>query len=131
MTIEPLAAASLAVKLHLAGALAALGLGGYLLSRPKGTPTHKALGRLWVGLMLIVSISSFWIADLRHGRFSAIHLLSVFTLTMLGYALWQIRRGNVRAHRFTMIGVFVGGLVGAGVGTLAPGRLIPAILFGP
>lgn len=131
MTLDPLIAAAPAIKLHLLAAVVALGLGGYVLARPKGTPTHKALGRIWVALMLVVSISSFWITGLGSGRFSPIHLLSVFTLIMLGYALSLVRRGDIRAHRFTMIGIFGGGLVGAGLGTLAPGRLIPLILFGP
>jgi uncharacterized membrane protein len=89
------------------------------------------LGYIWVGLLVAVSVSSFWIREIMDGGFSPIHLLSVFTLAMLAYAIWQIRRGKVRAHRYAMIGIFLGGLIGAGAGTLAPGRLISAILFGP
>lgn len=88
MNFAPLSAASSAVQLHLAAAVAALALGTVLVVRRKGTPGHMALGRVWVGLMLAVAFSSFWIAGLAGpGRFSAIHLLSAFTLVSLGMAL--------------------------------------------
>jgi uncharacterized membrane protein len=107
---------------HLTAALLALVLGGVMLALPKGTRRHKLLGRLWVGLMVFVAVSSFWIG------FSWIHLLSVWTLISLACALWFIRRGNVRAHRGFMIGTYLG-LVGAGLGALAPGRMLYLFLF--
>jgi uncharacterized membrane protein len=79
--------------------------------------------------MLVVAASSFWITGIAGpGRFSVIHLLSVFTIAMLALAVWAIRSGRVRTHRFTMIGIFAGGLIGAGAGALAPGRLISQML---
>ena len=117
------------VILHLAAALAALALGAAILVRRKGTPSHKALGRVWVGLMASVALSSFWIFELRRGAGpSWIHLLSVWTLVALAGALYAIRRGNVPAHRRFMIGTFVG-LAGAGGFALAPGRVLYRFLF--
>ena len=48
--------------------------------------------------------------------------------TALALAVWFIRRGNVRAHKGFMIGTFLG-LVGAGLGALAPGRALARLFF--
>jgi uncharacterized membrane protein len=118
------------IALHLFAAAAALCLGAVVLVRRKGTPSHKALGRLWVALMTVVALSSFWIYEIRKGAGpSWIHLLSVWTLVSLACALYFIRRGQVRAHRGFMIGTFLG-LAGAGLGALAPGRALYRFFFG-
>jgi uncharacterized membrane protein len=94
----------------------------------KGTPLHKALGRAWVGLMLLVALSSFWIFEIRDGAGpSFIHLLSVWTVISLACAIVFIRRGNVRMHKYFMVGTFLG-LLGAGIGALMPGRLLYQLL---
>jgi uncharacterized membrane protein len=110
------------ISVHLTAAILSLLVGAVVLARRKGTPSHMALGRLWVALMVVVAISSFWIG------FSLIHLLSVWTLASLAAAIYFVRRGNVRAHKGFMIGTFLG-LAGAGLGTLAPGRLLYAFFF--
>jgi len=118
-----------AVILHLAAALPALALGAINLARPKGTPAHRRVGWLWVALMSGAAVSSFWIFGLRQGAGpSLVHLLSVWTLVALACGIVSIRRGNVRAHKAFMIGTFLG-LVGAGLGALAPGRLLAQWLF--
>ena len=43
-------------------------------------------------------------------------------------AVRAIRRGNVRAHKAFMVGTFLG-LAGAGLGALAPGRLLYGFFF--
>jgi len=116
------------IALHVATAGLALGIGIAVLMKTKGTPSHKLLGRIWVALMLVVAISSFWIFEIRKGAGpSAIHLLSVWTLISLACAIWFIRRGNVRAHKGFMVGTFLG-LAGAGLGALAPGRALSHFL---
>ena len=112
------------IGIHLAAAFLALIMGSAMLVRTKGTSSHKLLGRTWVALMLVVAISSFWI---RRDGFSWIHLLSIWTLISLACAVWFIRRGNVRAHQGFMVGTFLG-LVGAGIGAFAPGRLLSTLL---
>ena len=116
---------NMTIAIHLTAAIVSLLLGGAVLMRRKGTPSHKLLGRSWVALMLIVAISSFWI---RRDGFSWIHLLSIWTLISLACAVWFIRRGNVRAHQGFMIGTFLG-LLGAGIGAFAPGRLLSRLLL--
>ncbi len=120
--------ASFAIQIHTAAAVLAFLLGGWLLLRRKGTGPHRALGRLWVGLMLVVVISSYWIRT--GGGFSWIHGLSVFTFLMLVLAVWAIRTGRRTTHLGTMIGIYLGALVGAGIGALMPGRLLHMVLFG-
>lgn len=114
------------IALHATTAVAALLLGVLVLVLRKGTRFHKALGRSWVGLMLAVALSSFSIA--RDGSFSWIHALSIWTLISLACAIYFIRRGDVRTHKYFMAGTFMG-LAGAGLGALAPGRLLHLLLF--
>ena len=63
MTLAPILAAGAAMQVHLATVLAALVIGTWMMLRPKGTPPHKALGRLYVMLMLLSAASTFWIRD--------------------------------------------------------------------
>lgn len=114
------------IAVHLSAALAALLLGGAVLSIRKGTNLHRRLGRAWGVLMLVTAASSFWIT--RNGQWSWIHLLSAWTLVSLALAVYHIRRGNVRAHRGFMVGTYLG-LVGAGLGALAPGRTLHFFFF--
>ena len=123
-----IAGRDIALPVHLAGALIALPLGAFVLWRPKGTPTHKALGRLWVAVMFVVAISSYWLRTLS-GGFSFIHLLSVLTIVALPLGILQARRGNIPAHLRAMRGVYIG-LVVAGVFALAPTRTLGGMLFG-
>ena len=117
------------IALHLAAAVLSLAIGALVLARRKGTRSHKLLGRVWVALMLVVALSSFWILELRDGAgFSVIHLLSAWTLVSLALAVYFIRRGNVRAHKGFMVGTFLG-LAGAGLGALAPGRTLYLFFF--
>lgn len=131
MSLAPLLDAAPAIQLHAFAAIAAFALGIVQLSAPKGTLPHRTFGWLWVTLMLIVCISSFWIHELRMWReWSPIHLLSIFTLVMLPLAVLHARRHAVLRHRKAMIGIFTGALVVAGLFTFWPGRIMHAVLFG-
>ena len=101
------------------------------LSAPKGTLPHRAIGWLWVVLMLVISISAFWINELRlWGPWSPIHLLAIFTLAMLPVGVLYARRHHVARHRFVMISIFCGALVIAGLFTFVPGRIMHAVIVG-
>ena len=131
MTFSPLMEAAFAIQLHACAALAAFALGVVQLAGVKGNLQHRALGYTWVALMVAVAVSSFWIQDMRvWGRWSPIHLLSILTLTMLPLGVLYARRHNVRGHKATMLGIFAGALVVAGIFTLVPGRIMHKVLFG-
>lgn len=116
------------VWVHLAAALLALLLGIYQLAKnPKGDLAHKRRGWLWVGLMLIVAIPSFWTRSLENGGFSWIHGLSIWVLFCLTLSIWSIRKGNVRRHAAFMAGTLVG-VAMAGLFALLPGRFISEVL---
>jgi len=123
---------SLAVQIHVVAALIALVLGVVMFSRRKGGKAHKNLGKFWVVMMVVVALSSFFINLLRvWGPFSPIHLLSVFTLGSLVWAVYMIRKGNIQAHEMTMKGLFVGGLLVAGGLTFSRDLLMNRIFLSP
>jgi uncharacterized membrane protein len=132
MSLAPLLDAAPAIPLHAFAALAAFVLGMVQFAAPKGTLPHRTLGWIWVGLMLAVAISSFWIHQIRLvGLWSPIHLLSIFTLVTLPLGVWKAHRHEVAVHRLIMTLIFSGALVIAGLFTLLPGRIMHAVVFGP
>ncbi|MGX7704482.1 DUF2306 domain-containing protein [Methylobacterium sp. Gmos1] len=131
MTLQPLLQASPVIQVHAAAALAALVLGALQFGLRRGGGRHRLIGRIWAGSMAVVALSSFGIAGLRQvGPFSWIHLLSVLTLAGLVRAVVYARRGNIRAHRWAMIGLYLGALVLTGLFTLLPGRIMGHVVFG-
>jgi uncharacterized membrane protein len=131
MSLAPLLDAAPAIRLHAFAAMTAFALGIVQLSAPKGTLPHRTIGWIWVTLMATVSLSSFWIHDLRlWGPWSPIHLLSIFTLLMLPLAVWAAHRHAVDRHRRAMTAIFLGALVIAGVFTLVPGRIMHKVVLG-
>jgi len=130
MTFEPLLAAPLAVRFHVATVLPAAVLGAVLLARPKGTPAHRLLGKIWLLLMVVTSFSTFFIHDLKTvGTFSPIHLLSLYVIFGSVPAIRAARRGDIRAHRAHVAGMYFGGIVVAGLFTLVPGRVMGRMIF--
>jgi uncharacterized membrane protein len=131
VTLAPLLNASPAIQFHAFAAMGAFLLGVVQLSAPKGTLPHRTVGWIWVTLMLVVSVSAFFIHQLRiWGQWSPIHLLAIFTLAMLPVAVWRAHKHKVEQHRRAMLGLFVGALVIAGLFTFVPGRIMYAVIFG-
>lgn len=138
MTLEPLLEAPLIVQIHAFGAMAGFGLGAIQLAAPKGTLPHRALGVVWILIMATVGISSAFIyrptepGDPFWARFSPIHLFTLLT----AYALIQgglllIRGGpGMRFHSRPFTGLFIGGLIVAGVLAFLPGRIMHRVAFG-
>ena len=133
MSLAPLLEAPLVIQLHAFAAMGAFVLGLLQFAAPKGTLPHRTLGWFWVALMLVVAVSSFWI----HGKgarligpFGLIHLLSIMVLSLLPIALLFAHRHNARGHARTMVSLFIGALVIAGLFTLLPGRIMHAVAFG-
>jgi len=131
MTLQPLLSASPTIQLHAFAAMAAFVLGVVQLARRKGDGPHRLAGYAWVGLMLLIAASSFWIHGINQWRgFSLIHALSIWVIAFTPVAVMMARRGNIRAHKRSMIGLFAGALIIAGVFTFVPGRIMHAVLFG-
>jgi uncharacterized membrane protein len=131
MSLSPLLAASLPIQIHAFAAMSAFVLGAVQLAAPKGTLPHRTLGWIWAALMLTVAVSSFWIHEIRLlGPWSPIHVLSIVSLISLPLGLWYAHRHNVRGHRLTMIGLYAGALVIAGLFTFMPGRIMYRVVFG-
>ena len=131
MSLAPLLDAASPIPLHALAAMAAFALGIVQFAGRKGTLPHRTLGWIWVALMAVVAISSFWIHEIRLlGPWSPIHLLSIFTPIMLVLGVWYARRHKVRGHKITMISIFAGALVVAGLFTFVPGRIMHAVVFG-
>ncbi len=129
MTLVPLLAAPLVVKVHAAAALMALVVGIVQLAGVKGTTAHRALGWVWVAMMATVAVSALGVTG-ADGRYSWIHLIVPPVLVLLPLAVLAARRHSVLRHRNLMFGLFFGALVVTGLFTLLPGRLMGAIVFG-
>lgn len=129
MNSSLLLAAPPAIQIHAAAAVGALLLGVVQFARPKGGGGHRTLGWIWVVLMTVVAVSSFWIQTL-FGGFGPIHGLSLLTLAVLPLAVHRARSGAIARHRASMVALFVGALVITGLFTLLPGRLLGQALIG-
>ena len=120
--------------LHLATILPAFLLGTYLMVRRKGTPNHRLLGKIYLSLMVITAVVTLFMPAQLGARlfnhFGFIHAFSLLALYSAPTALLAARRGNIKAHRASMIGLYVGGILIAGAFTLAPGRLMHDWVFG-
>ncbi|HEY0132199.1 MAG TPA: DUF2306 domain-containing protein [Allosphingosinicella sp.] len=125
---RPPAGADVALYIHLFTVIPAVPLGAVVLWRTKGGRVHRLLGRIWGALMMVTAVSSFWLQSLS-GGLSFIHLFAVLTLISIPLAVWNARRGNIRAHRNAMRGVYAG-LIAAGLLAVLPGRTLGTLLFG-
>ena len=118
------------IPLHAVAAMAAIILGGVQFYMKKGGILHKLIGRTWIGLMVVVSVSSFFIHKIElWGAYSPIHLLSVWTIFSLGLAIYFVRVGNIKRHKQVMIALYGFALLLTGLFTLMPGRVMHQIVF--
>ena len=120
--------------LHLGSLSPAFVIGTYLLLNRKGTPVHRFLGKIYMGLMLFTAFITLFMEALVGPKFlnhfGFLHLLSLFVLYTVPTAYRAIRVGNIKLHKRKMVGLYVGALLVAGAFTLSPGRLIHTWLFG-
>lgn len=120
----------MAITIHLTAAIWALLAGINQLFSLKGSKSHKVVGWSWMAAMVVVAVSSFWLTgfmDLLWG-YSPIHILSIWILVCVAVSIYSARIGNIKRHRAFSLGAFYG-VIGAGIGTLAPDRLIHQWLF--
>jgi len=123
LTVSPI------IQLHIASALTSFFLGVWMIAAPKGSGMHIKLGWVWVIAMAITAISSFFIVGLNGRSFSFIHGLSAFTVIGLPMGIYAIRKGEVQKHAKSMTGMFLGGMIIAGLFTFLPGRFMWSLFF--
>ena len=120
--------------LHLATIVPAFGIGAFQLLRRKGTSSHKLLGRLYMLLMLgtafITLAMPAEVGPRFLNHFGFIHIFSFFAVFGVPLSYLAARRGFIRAHRFTMISLYVGGILVAGAFAFSPGSMLHKWLFG-
>jgi len=128
---------TLILSLHALPGLLAVILGSIVLLSKKGTKTHKRRGYIWLGLMLLISLTAIFIQEINPGSYSLIHLLIPWTIFSIIFGIYAIQKFKVtknkvwrNLHQWTMVGLFFGALVIAGAFTLMPGRMLNEIIFG-
>lgn len=130
MNLAPLLDAPLAIQIHVATVIPAAILGPYMFWARKGTSAHRLLGKVWLGLMVVAALSSFFIHTINlFLGLSPIHLLSAYVLYGSWTSIAAARAHRLREHKLNVIGMYVGGIIVAGGFTLLPGRLMHEIMF--
>lgn len=139
MNLEPLLASAWHIQLHAFAATAAFVLGAVQLLAPKGTLPHRVLGPVWVALMAVVVLTAVFIVRPREPgepflvHFTFIHYIFIplTTFGLVGGVLYILAGGpQLKRHAGPFRGLFIGGLVIAGLFTFSPGRIMHDVLFG-
>jgi len=117
------------IKLHLVTALAALGLGGVLMTVRKGRTFHRVAGWVWVLLVMVTAGATIFITDLNHGSWSLLHLFTGWVLLITPLAVFWVKRRDIRRHRKTMMGLFYGGFAINLFVAFLPGRTLWMMFF--
>lgn len=116
--------------LHLATMIVTLALTPAILCMPRGTRRHRQLGYAWVAALAITALDSFALRFTNNGGLSAIHILSVVTLSALPFLVLTARRHEVRRHRRIVRGLVIGALLTAGFFTFPFNRMLGSWLLG-
>lgn len=118
------------IWLHILTILVALVLTPPMLLRRRGDRSHRLFGTVWVVAMLLTAALSLFIHVSGPGRFSIIHILSIFTLVQVPLLWRAARRHDVRRHRRGVYGMVSGALLIAGFFTFSAHRLLGGWLLG-
>ena len=129
MTLEPLINSAIPISHHtVAGVLATL-VGVAQLWLTKGTVLHRRLGYVWVGMIVFVALTGFFIFET--GVASPFNYLSkplsALVLVMLWWGIRLARAGKIKEHRQTMIQLFWLTML-IGLLTIQPGRVMHQML---
>ena len=84
------------IQAHVMSVVIGLGVAAFILFLPKGASLHRVLGRVYVGALTGTAVTSFWIYELRPGRPSIFHLVSILILGLIGGGLYMIRKNRSR-----------------------------------
>jgi uncharacterized membrane protein len=136
--LQPILEAPFAVQVHFVTVVPAFFLGAWqLLASRKGSSSHRLIGKIYLGLMAVTAAAAFFIPSFSSFslgigplRLGLIHLFIPLTVN----GIWQTRRalrtGNIAAHKASMRGLYIGGLIIAGSLTFLPGRIMYRMFFG-
>lgn len=130
MNFDVIANSTLAVQIHICAAFAALALGIIMWLQPKGTSSHKRIGRAFLGFMLCAAFSALFIRLINNGKFSYIHLFVPLTVLASIQAVYYVRRGQIKQHKRAVKGMFFGALLIPGALSFLPGRIMWRFIFG-
>lgn len=117
-------AKEVAVVIHLVTVIPAIPLGLYVLLARKGTPRHRALGKLWLALMGVTALSTLFIRQINQGDLSYVHLFVPLTLVGIWQVVASARSGRLADHRRHVVSMYIGALLIAGFTSFIPGRLM-------
>ncbi len=115
---------------HLLTIIVALALTPVILLGRRGTRRHRTLGTIWVVAMIATAVISLFVHVTGPGRFSVIHLISLWTLIQVPVIWWSARTHNVTRHRRSVRGMVIGALLLAGFFTFPFNRLLGHWLLG-
>lgn len=118
MSLRPLLSASWAIQLHVYTLVLALAAGTvqFFVTR-RGSPIHRALGRWFLGLMLVSALLTLLIRFGNPHKFFGLSLLHLYVPLVVGLcalAWFGAARHRVRLHRFAAIALYFGSLVFTG-----------------
>lgn len=121
----PLLTAPPIVFLHLLAGLGCLGSAAAIFALRKGSPLHKKVG--WAfSILVVVAVTT---SVLTHsGPLTGAQLGALSALGVIPFAIWSIRRGDVRRHRTLMALISILCLMNTVLGFL-PGRTMHTVFF--
>lgn len=120
----------LIVWAHLSTIMVAVALTPVMLLRPRGTASHRTIGWIWISAMILTAAISLFVYNPDRGRFSYIHILSVWVLIQVPIIAWSAHTHNIRRHRIGVRAMVTGALLIAGFFTFPFGRMLGSWLFG-
>lgn len=100
----------------------------------KGSNLHKIFGIIWCTLMIISSISTFFIHQInKPNGYSWIHILSIITLVSVSYGFYTIIKNKKDNHKYQhficFVGPYIGLLIAAFFAIFAKHRYIQTNIF--
>jgi uncharacterized membrane protein len=149
MTLTPLLEAPPLIQFHAYAAVVAVALGAVQFAAPKGVLPHRTLGWSWVALVAVMLVAAFFNHETsiwdpfgpgvcckdgscgpRAASCASIHLISIYFLLALPFAVLHARRHDVLNHRRAMFALYLGVLVIGTALTFVPHRIMHTVLFG-
>ena len=132
MSFAPFLNTPVLIQLHAVFALLALILGPVAIYRRKHDGWHRIVGYVWVISMSAVAGTALFIPSSVlqvFGHFGPLHLLVLLAIWSLWTGMRAIFRGNIRAHKAAMSGLYWQGIAIAGLVNFLPDRMVNRMIF--